>query len=118
MKIHLEVESVDVDVNGILRKINNDDAFWTFAASTWHKLYSPYVPFAEGNLEQTVDIQPKEITHKVPYARYQYYGTRFRFRRDMHPKASAKWDKAAAPTQLPRLITSLQAYIDSGKLKI
>lgn len=118
MKITLTVADVSVDVHGITSKVDNDRAFWTYAATTWKKLYDPYVPMDEGILANTVSIRPKEITHTVPYARYQYYGTIFNFRRDRHPKASAKWDQAAAPTQLPRLASSLQQYIDSGRLKL
>ena len=118
MKITLSVADVNVDVNGIVGKAETDRAFWTFAAEEWHRLYEPYVPMREGVLKDTVDIRPKEIEHTVIYARYQYNGTNFNFRRDLHPKASAKWDQAAAPTQLPKLASSLQAYIDQGRLKL
>ena len=118
MKITISVADVSVDVRGITSKAENDPAFWTYAATEWHRLYEPYVPMQSGMLKDTVAIRPKEIEHTVPYARYQYNGTGFNFRRDMHPKASAKWDQAAAPTQLPHLASSMQAYIDSGRLKL
>lgn len=118
MKITISVADVNVDVRGITSKAENDRAFWTFAASEWHRLYEPYVPMGEGVLKDTVLIRPKEIEHTVPYARYQYNGIGFNFRRDKNPKASAKWDQAAAPTQLPKLASSMQAYIDSGRLKL
>lgn len=118
MKITISVADVNVDVHGITSRAKNDRAFWTYAAEEWHRLYEPYVPMDEGVLKDTVTIRPKEIEHTVIYARYQYNGVDFNFRRDKHPKASAKWDQAAAPTQLPRLASSLQAYIDSGRLKL
>lgn len=118
MKITISVADVSVDVHGITSKAENDRTFWTFAASEWHRLYSPYVPMQSGMLKDTVTIRPKEIEHTVPYARYQYYGTGFHFSKIMNPKASAKWDQAAAPTQLPKLASSMQAYIDSGRLKL
>lgn len=118
MKITISVGDVNVDVHGITSRAENDPAFWIYAATEWHRLYEPYVPMQSGLLKDTVSIRPKEIEHTVPYARYQYYGTGFNFRRDMHPKASAKWDLAAAPTQLPKLASSLQAYVDSGRLKL
>lgn len=118
MKITISVGDVHVDVYGVPSRAENDPAFWTYAATEWHRLYEPYVPMQSGMLKDTVSIRPKEIEHTVPYARYQYYGTGFNFRRDMHPKASAKWDLAAAPTQLPKLAASLQAYVDSGRLKL
>ena len=117
MKITISVDESGLRVAGIPPKIKNDTAFWTFAASEWHRLYSPYVPMDEGILTNSVDIRPGEIEHVVPYAHYQYTG-HFNYRRDKHPKASAEWDKAAAPTEMRKLGSSLQNYIDSGRLKI
>lgn len=107
------IERIDVDVQGHLSKVRSN-AFWTFAATEWHRLYSPYVPYREGMLYNTVRITPKQIEHVVPYARYIYEGN-FNFRRDQHPMACRQWDKAAAPTQKPKLIQALQAYVDSGR---
>ena len=118
MKITISVADVRVDVRGITEKAENDKAFWTFTASEWKRLYDPYVPMNEGPLKDTVVIRPKEIEHTVPYSNRIYNGASFNFRRDKHPKASAYWDIAAAPTQLPKLATSMQAYIDSGRLKL
>jgi hypothetical protein len=118
MKITISVADVSVDVRGLTSKAENDRGFWTFAASEWHRLYEPYVPMDTGVLKDTVAIRPKEIEHTSIYARYQYNGTNFNFRRDKHPKASAKWDQAAAGTQLPKLASSMQNYIDSGRLKL
>ena len=112
--------TVGVDVNINTKKhldAVRSDAFWTYAASEWHRLYSPYVPMDTGALKNTVAIRPKEVEHTVPYAHRMYEG-HFHFRKDKNPKASRQWDKAAAPTQRPKLIRSLQAYIDSGKVKL
>ena len=70
-----------------------------------------------GALKDTVMIRPREIEHTVPYAHRMYEGVNFRFRKDRHPKATAQWDKKAAPTQLPRLASTLQGYIDSGRFR-
>lgn len=118
MNIRMKVSKVDVDFRVLAEQAGNDRAFWTFAATEWHRLYAPYVPFREGVLTDNVIIRPKEIEHAVPYARRLYNGTNFRFTRTQHPKASAKWDQAAAPTQFPKLVSTLQAYIDSGRLKL
>lgn len=90
------------------------DKFWKAAAADWHRLYSKYVPMATGTLYQTVRIDANEIHHTQIYAHYQYNGTGFNFRRDQHPLASARWDEAAKPSQMPVLIKDLQAMIDSG----
>jgi hypothetical protein len=118
MRITISVANVSVAVDRITAKAENDPAFWTFAAEEWHRLYEPYVPMDQGVLKDTVTIRPKEIEHTAIYARYQYNGDGFNFRRDKHPKASAHWDQAAAPTQLPKLAQSMQNYIDSGRLNL
>lgn len=115
MKVTISITS-NVDVKRKLAAVRSDP-FWTFAASEWHKLYDPYVPMRTGMLKDTVIIRPKEIEHTVPYAHKMYEG-HFNFRKDQHPKASRQWDKAARATQEPKLIRSLQAYIDSGRLDL
>lgn len=117
MKITLEVVA-HINARRHHDRLINDSAFWRFAAAEWYRLYYAYIPFDTNMLANNVDFRPNEIEHKAPYARYQYNGTHFRFRKDKHPKASARWDQAAAPTQLPRLATSLQQYIDSGRLNL
>jgi hypothetical protein len=142
MKITVDMSMLDL--KGHANKVMNYKAFWTFAASEWHRLYSPYVPSGDsGNLRDQVVIRPGEIEHTVPYAHYQYQGivygpnypiseggrvtgyfspphkrptgAKLKYR---NPKASAKWDQAAAGTQMPNLVASLQAYIDSGRIKL
>ncbi|MDO4547538.1 MAG: minor capsid protein [Clostridia bacterium] len=146
MQIRVTSE-VRIDVSRIVGAVNND-RFWTFAASEWHRLYTPYVPMDTGTMSQQVVIQPKTIIHTAPYAHYQYagavYGPSFpivqggvavgffsprgkakrptgaslSYRKSRHPLASAQWDKAAIPAQMPLLIRSLQAYVDGGGLNL
>ena len=118
MRVTIDVTEVNVNARAICAKAGNDRGFWTFAATEWHRLYAPYVPMREGFLANNVIIRPKEIEHAVPYARRLYNGVGFRFRKEKHPKASAKWDQAAAPTQLPKLVSAMQGYIDSGRLNL
>lgn len=148
MKITISVGDVNIDVHGITSRAENDPAFWTFAATEWHKLYKDYVPMKEGLLYNQVNITPKQIEHTAPYAHYQYEGRVYgpnilivegeratgfflqpnrrkkptgkslQYSKQYHPKASAKWDKAAAPTQGPKLAKTLQGYIDQGRLKL
>lgn len=108
--------------------------------------YVPMSP-GGGNLYTMVHFAPKEIEHFAPYAHYQYEGIvygpnipimegnratgyfsmpnrkkkptgkRLQYDQSQHPKATAKWDKAAAPTQGPKLAKAMQEYIDQGRLK-
>lgn len=119
MKITVDMKMLDL--KGHADKIENDHAFWTYAATEWHRLYSPYVPHDSGLLRSTVEIRPHEIEHTVPYAHYQYEGIARGSGKSLKyrdPKASAHWDQAAAATQMPKLVQSLQTYIDSGRIKL
>lgn len=136
-----------IDVDKIVGAVDND-AFWTFAATEWWKLYTPYVPMDGGALSQQVVIEPKTITHTAPYAHYLYAGEVYglnipimqggvivgyfskpgaakhptgaflAYRTDQHPLASARWDKAAEPTEKSALIARLQEFVDGGGLNL
>lgn len=145
MKIRFGLKTVEINARGMADRLENNSAFWTFAASEWHRLYAPYVPFESGTLRDSVTIAPKTITHNAPYAHYQYigdvYGPNYPITQNgvrvgffsipnrpkhktggklkyKNPLAAAKWDQVAAGTQKPKLVSSLQAYIDSGRLKL
>ena len=58
------------------------------------KMCDPYVPFLEGPLSQTTEIDSTGVKYTQPYAHYQYMGVGFNHTLDYHPLASAQWDKA------------------------
>ena len=139
------LEKVEIDARGMADSIEHDRGFGMYAAQEWRRLIEPYVPFETGTLRQSVTVEPWEFTYNAPYAHYMYegevYGPNYPISQNgvqvgffstpnrlksktgkrlkyKNPQASAKWDEAAAPTQLPKLVSSLQAYVDSGRLKI
>lgn len=114
MGIKVSVE-VNIDARKHLSQVKGDK-LGKFTASTWHKLYAPFVPKDTGALMTTVAIMPWEIRHNAPYAASVYYNQDRQYSKDKNPLATAYWDKAAEPTQKPRLIDAMQAFIDSGKL--
>ena len=88
---------VNIDETGIENLLNNlihDDATMLEVHSLFRKMCDPYVPFLEGPLSQTVEVEPNLIRYIQPYARYQYYGVNFNHTLDYHPQATALWDKA------------------------
>lgn len=144
MNIRIELESYHVNAARAKAKVMKDRGFWTFAATQWHRLYKPYVPFDTGTLANSVTITPGCIEHTAPYAHYQYtgevYGPNYPITESgrvvgyyspprKHPtgrtlqyhrnlKATKEWDKKAEATQKPKLITTLQRYINSGRLNL
>lgn len=144
MNVSMEIESINIDIPGHMNRVQGQK-FWTFAATEWHRLYRPYVPFREGALYGQVNISGGDsvgtIEHTVPYAHYAYeglvYGPNVPISQGgaivgyfspvapKHPTGrmlqfsgmgSRHWDEAAKPTQLPALVRSLQAFVDSGAL--
>lgn len=133
MKISVEV---DIDTQKCLNKVDND-GFWTFAAYEWWRLITPYVPMETGTLSESVEIRPKEIEYIAPYAHYLYRGElmvdpvtgssyaekdskkiytgkELDLTHNKHPLSSKEWDKAAEPSQKPKLIQSMQGYLHRG----
>ena len=115
MRIEVDME-IDINVGRLVKKVNNNE-LGLYAATSWHRLYTPYVPYVTGDLCNTVRLGPWQIHHTVPYAHKMYTG-RFNFTRDLHPLASRKWDKAAQSTQKRKLIRELQEFIDRGGLNL
>lgn len=113
--VNFEIE-VDVNIPKILTSVD-DPQFGLFAAEEWYKLYKDYVPQDSGVLYDTRRLHPWEIDHIAPYAVAVYEVNR-NYRRDKAPKATAHWSEAAEPAEKPKLIKSLQNYIDQGRLKI
>lgn len=118
MSISFKVEG-GVDIPATMRMIDND-TFWRFAAKEWWRLLQPFTPFDTGALMESVDIEPKQIRYRQPYAARLYYGSDIDFKRSIakgHFGAASHWDAAAKPTETDKLIQSLQNYISSGHLK-
>lgn len=113
---------LDIETGGInaakWRKTLRNANFWTRAAREWHRLYTPYVPMDTGRLLRDVRITPGQVEHRAPYARRVYAGSGIGFRRDKHPLAAARWDKAAQGAQKAALVRRLQALVDGGMLHL
>ena len=109
----------DININSkkIASKITDNKQLWLRANTEWWRLISPYTPFDTGNLMEDVEITPEHILYRSPYAHRQYDGDNFDFSKEKHPLASARWDKAAKPSQFPKLIETLQNIIDAGGIK-
>ena len=147
MKITLDVDDVKIDIPKHIKKVRSPK-MWKFAAQQWHRLYKDYVPMRTGVLYNQVIIKPNLIIHTAPYAHYMYegrlYGPNYpiveggrvvgyfsqrgrpkkptfrmlKFSKEQHLKATRKWDKAATPTQGPKLVKTMQKYIDGGRIDL
>lgn len=130
------------------KKAVRSDKFWTYIATQWHRHYAKYVPMQNGILYQQVTFAPGEIHHSANHAHYQYVGNvyspnipiteggaivgyfspknrpktkterKLKYSRKFHPNASAKWDEAAAPVELPKLEREIEGYLNKGGLEL
>lgn len=107
----------NINPNKIVSKITGNKDFWMIAHMEWWRLYKDYVPYQSGNLMANVTVTEKGIRHNEPYAHRMYTGDEFNFRTDKHELASARWDKAAKPSQFPKLIRTLNGYVKAGRFK-
>lgn len=100
-----------------------------FAASSWHKLYNPYVPMDVGTMADEVDYDYEEkngnlvgtVTHNQPYAHAQYVGehhktgTKFNYSKEKHLLATDHWDEQAiADGKAKTLAQDVENYIKGG----
>jgi len=139
MGFTMKVE-VNIDVQKNLSKVQ-DDSLWKFGANEWWKLITPYTPMETGTTSESAIIRPHEIEYIAPQAHYLYHGElmvdpatgsswarhgvkkeyagkELNISKAKHPLASKEWDKAAEPTQKPKLVRAMQGYIDKGGLNL
>lgn len=73
MAIHLSIKAVNIDVAGLVSKVN-DDTFWLAVAQEYKKQMKPFVPKKNSHLQESARVRPKEVEYWLPYARYIYEG--------------------------------------------
>lgn len=100
--IAVSVTDVTVDVSGVVNDIQNvinDDWTRTMIHAQLAQTVFPYVPYDTGYLsEDSVEIEPDGVYYTAPYAWRQYYGEDFHHNTEIHPLATAYWDKVAMQT--------------------
>lgn len=141
--MNFTVES-NINIPYNLSKVE-DDKFWLFAASEWHRLMTPYIPYITGTTAETVEISSEPMCGILeflsPNAHYLWEGklmvdpntgsswARKNVKKvytnipldlshNKHPKSTDHWNEAAELTQLPKLIDAMQGYIDMGRLNL
>lgn len=101
----------EIDTEKIVDAADND-MFWMRMANEWYRLLQKYIPRDSGDLMENVAIAPKEIIHMAPYANLVYNWKEMNFSKKKNPYATAVWDVAARATELPKLISFGNEYIN------
>ena len=94
---------VDVDMDGITKRIEDiihDEGVMTEVHEAYAEVLNPYVPYDTGYLSQdSVEVSAEGVTYTADYAWKQYYGTEYNHKKEVHPLATAMWDKVAMQTE-------------------
>lgn len=95
--------NVEIDLQGIvndLENVVNDEETMLLVHAVLAQIVDPYVPYDTGYLSQeSVEIEPDGVVYTAEYAWRQYYGVDFNHKKEVHPLATALWDKVAMETQ-------------------
>ena len=92
------------------------DTTLLFMANEAQRLMDPYVPATQAQvLADNVEVGVKngvgQVHYKVPYARYQFYGQGFNWSKEVHPKATGRWDLAMKSERGADLVKAVQNFI-------
>ena len=102
----------DVDIAGDIQKVINDENVMTLVQSRFAQIVDPYVPYDTGYLSQdSVEIDAEGVTYTADYAWKQYYGEEYNHNTEVHPLATAHWDKVAMQTEYATLVNDIQDII-------
>ena len=98
----VSVTNVKVDLDGVVSKVDDvihDEDTMLLVHARFAQIIDPYVPYDTGYLSQdSVEIEADGVVYTADYAWKQYYGEDFKHKTEVHPLATAFWDKVAMET--------------------
>ena len=108
-----------------LDKIVNNDRVKQFAAETFYRYMYEYIPIYTGKLADNVEISPRGILFKQPYAVRNYFEHRnwhrthhpehpknAPFEPKLHPKATEHWGEVAMVNHKDDIVREIENYIE------
>ena len=111
----VSVTNVNVDLTGIthtLQGIINDPDTMLLVHARYAQILDPYVPYDTGFLSQgSMEIESYGVVYTAEYAWKQYYTTTFHHKTDIHPLATAYWDKVAMETHIDEFAEDVKEII-------
>ena len=92
-----------------------DDSTKIFANNTLFRYMYPYTPYVTGTMSEDVDIDADGIHYNSIYANRNYYGEGFKFSKEKHPLAQAKWGEIAGKIHGSAIARETENYIKTCK---
>jgi len=115
MKVETKFET---SPQAIAKRITGNRQTLLFMANEAKRVFNDYVPYRDGALSDTARVGAEDgkgyVEYVQPYAADNYYGAHKRFGRDVHPLATAFWDRAAMQARGDAYKEAIQAYMDRG----
>lgn len=93
-----------------------DDDVGRFAAETWAKMMTKYVPYRSGMLSQTYVTEPFKVTYIQRYSHYQWQGVSqsgnpLNYSKDQHPLVESHWEEVAEREHKREVAKAITEYI-------
>lgn len=111
----VSITNVKVDGSNATKGIENvvnDDYTRTMIHALLAQTVDPWVPYDTGYLSKgSVEIDETGVIYTADYAWRQYYGENFNHKREVHPLATAFWDKVAMETQFDAFAEGVKEII-------
>ena len=109
------VTKVDVDLSNVMTTVENvihDEDTMLLVHARFSQIIDPYVPYDTGYLSRdSVEISAEGVTYTADYAWKQYYGEDFKHKTEVHPLATAFWDKVAMETHFEEFAEDVKNII-------
>lgn len=106
--------SIKVDIFNPSKSIKNiveNDKVGLFAAETCARYMNKFIPMDTGMLSQNFITQPFKVIYTSPYAHRVFYGEHFKFNKEHHPLATARWDKATSSASGRQIAKEIETFI-------
>jgi hypothetical protein len=113
MKVSIKITEADLQgITDNLREVVNDDQTMLLIHALFAQTIDPYVPYDTGYLSKgSVEIESDGVVYTAEYAQKQYYGDEFRHKTEVHPLATAFWDRVAMQTELDSFAEGVKEII-------
>ena len=98
-----------------IKRICSNRSVGLFVASTCERHMNPYVPMDTGMLSQNTIVEPFKVTYNQEYAKRCFYGWDLNFRKEKHPLATSRWDKATESAKGNVIAKEISTYISKGR---